>query len=68
MHGLAVYVKNELPFARDVSLENSADSFLSFRVALFYSVSYFSFVCRLSPYSSLCTAFDAVLSSINEVL
>ena len=68
MHGLAVYVKNELPFARDVSLENSADSFLSFRLALFYSVSYFSFVYRLSPYSSLCTVFDAVLSSINEVL
>ena len=26
MHGLAVYVKEGLPFARDVSLENSADS------------------------------------------
>ena len=30
MHGLAVHVKNELPFARDVSLENSADSFFIF--------------------------------------
>ena len=68
MHGLAVHVKNELPFARDVSLENSADSFLSLRLALFYSVSYFSFVYRLSPSSSLCTAFDAVLSSIYEIL
>ena len=29
MHGLAVYVK-ELPFARDLSLENSADSYLCF--------------------------------------
>ena len=26
MHGVAVYVKEGLPFARDVSLENSADS------------------------------------------
>ena len=26
MHGLAVYVKEGLPFARDLSLENSADS------------------------------------------
>ena len=30
MHGLAVHEKNELPFARDVSLENSADSFFIF--------------------------------------
>ena len=25
-HGLAVYVKQEIPFAQDLSLENSADS------------------------------------------
>ena len=30
MHGLAVYVKEGLPFARDLSLENSADSYLRF--------------------------------------
>ena len=30
MHGLAVYVKDGLPFARDLSLENSADSILCF--------------------------------------
>ena len=30
MHGLAVYVKQGLPFARDLSLENSADSYLCF--------------------------------------
>ena len=29
MHGLAVYVKG-LPFARDLSLENSSDSYLCF--------------------------------------
>ena len=28
MHGLAVYVKEGLPFAWDLSLENSADSYL----------------------------------------
>ena len=27
MHGLAVYVKEGLPFARDLSLENSAESY-----------------------------------------
>ena len=34
MHGLAVYVKEGLPFARALSLENSADSYLCFRLAL----------------------------------
>ena len=28
MHGLAVYEKKGLPFARDLSLENSADSYV----------------------------------------
>ena len=28
MHGLAVYMKEGLPFARDLSLENSADSYV----------------------------------------
>ena len=41
MHGLAVYVKEGLPFARDISLENSADSYLCFRLALLHSVFYF---------------------------
>ena len=30
MHGLAVYVKERFPFARDLSLENSSDSYLCF--------------------------------------
>ena len=30
MHGLTVYVKEGLPFAQDLSLENSADSNLCF--------------------------------------
>ena len=30
MHGLAVYVKEGLPFPQDLSLENSADSYLCF--------------------------------------
>ena len=39
MHGLAVYVKEGLPFAWNLSLENSADSYLCFRLALHHSVS-----------------------------
>ena len=30
MHGLAVYLKEGLPFARGLSIENSADSYLCF--------------------------------------
>ena len=39
MHHLAVYVKEGLPFAWHLSLENSADSYLCFRLALLHSVS-----------------------------
>ena len=67
MHGLAVYVKEGLPFARDLSLENSANSYLCFRLALLHSVSYFFFLYR-SPSSSLCTVFDSISCNIDEVL
>ena len=33
INSLAVYMKEGLPFARDLSLENSADSYLCFRLA-----------------------------------
>ena len=36
MHEFAVYVKEGLPFARDLSLENSADSYLCFRLDLLH--------------------------------
>ena len=39
MHGLKVHVKEGLPFARDLSLENSADSHLCFELALLHSLS-----------------------------
>ena len=67
IHGLAVYVKKGLPFARDLSLENSADSYLCFRLALLHSVSYFFFLYR-SPSPALCTVSDSVSSNIDEVL
>ena len=44
MHGLAVYVKEGLPFAWDLSLENSGDSYLCFRLPLLHPVSYFFFL------------------------
>ena len=67
MHGLPVYVKNGLPFARDLSLENSADSYSCFPLASLYSVPYFFFLYQ-SPSSSLCTVSDSISSNIEEVL
>ena len=67
MHGLVVYVKEGLPFVRHLSLENSGDSYLCFRLALFHTVSYFFFLYR-SPSSSLCTVFDYISSNIDEAL
>ena len=59
IHGPAAYVKEGLLFARDLSLENSADSYLCFQLALLHSVSYF-FIPYQSPSSSLCTVFDSI--------
>ena len=67
MHGLAVYGREQLPFARDLSLENFPDSYLCFRLALLHSVSYFFFLYR-SPSSSLCMVFDSISYNIDEVL
>ena len=66
MHGLAVYVKEGLPFPWDLSLENFADSYLCFQLALLHSVSYFFFLYQ-SPYLSLCTVFYSFSSNIDEV-
>ena len=41
MHGLAVYVKEVLPFAQDLTVENSMDSYLCFQLVLLHSGSYF---------------------------
>ena len=67
INGLAVYVKEGLPFACDLSLENSADSYLCFWLALLHLVSYFFFL-YWSPSLSLCTDFDSISSNKDELL
>ena len=67
MHGLAIYVKEGLPFACDLSLENSADSYLCFQLALLHSVSYFFFLYR-PPSLLLFTLFDSISSNTDKVL
>ena len=67
MHCLALYVKEGVSFAQDMSVENSADSYLCFGLALLHSVSYFFFLYR-SHSLSLCSVFDSIWSNIDEVL
>ena len=66
MHGLAVYVKEVLPFAQNLSLENSADSYLCFRLALLRSVScFFSSIGHLlHRYAQFC----CISSNTDEIL
>ena len=67
MHRLAIYVKEELPFAQDLSLEISAYSYLYFRQALLHPLSYTFFLYQ-SPSPSLCMVFDSISSNIDKVL
>ena len=41
---IMLLIKEVLPFEQDLSVENSVDSYLCFRLALLYSVSYFFFL------------------------
>ena len=65
--GLAVYIKEGLPFAWDLSLNNSADSYLCFPLTLLHLVSYFFFLYQ-STSSSFCTVLDCISSNIYDVL
>ena len=66
MHGLAVYVKEGLPFAWDLSLENPAGSYLCFRLALLNLVAYF-FVLYRARSLSMCKVFDSISSNIYSI-
>ena len=46
MHGVAVYLKEVLSFAQELFLENSANYYLCFQLALLDSASYFFFLIR----------------------
>ena len=59
MQNLPVSVKEGLPFAQELSLETSGDSFLSFQLASLHSVSHFFFLHQLTS-STLSTVFDSI--------
>ena len=67
MHGLAVYGKERLPFARDVSLKNCRFLLMFSTGFTPLSVLLFFFFYR-SPSSCFCTVFNSISSNIDEVL
>ena len=64
MYGLTGYVKEGLPFAWDLSPENSKDSYLCFQLPLLHPVPYFFFLYQ-SPSFSLCLVFNFISSNID---
>ena len=66
MYGPAVYVKEGLLLAWDLSLDKSADFYLCFATG-FHSLSFFFFLYQLLSLS-LCMVFDAISSNVDEVL
>ena len=66
MHGLTVYVKEGLPFAWDLSLENCR--FLLIFSTDCTSLSVLLLFLLLTTFLSLCMVFDSISSNIDEVL
>ena len=64
MHGLAVYVKEGLPLARDLSLGNSADSYLFFRFLFHLTYMRFSRSTHLLMFLSLETLTSIIRTGL----
>ena len=60
-------VLERLSFSRDISLENSADSYLCFQLALLQSVLHFFFLYQ-SPFSTLCRVFKSISTNMDLIL
>ena len=67
MHGLAVYVKKGLPFAQDLFLENSADSYYILDWLYFIQYIHTSF-SSINHFLHLYAVFNSISYSIDEVL
>ena len=67
MHGLGVFVRDNLPLSREFSLESTDEPYLCFRLSLLHSTTYLYFLYR-SPSSPSCAVFNAISSSIDKAL
>ena len=66
MHGLGVYIKQGIPWARDKTYEDPSLSFIYFRVALLHSTSFIIFLYR--PCQGGPVIFDSISGKIDEIL
>ena len=60
MHGLAVYVKEVIPFAWNLSVENSVDFYLCFQLALLHSPNWLC-LTSFSPINHVLHLFAGLL-------
>ena len=67
MHGLGVFVRDNLPLSHEFSLESADEPYLCFRLSLLHSTTYLYFLYR-SPSSPSCAVFNAISSSIDKAL
>ena len=67
MHDLKVYVKEGLPFKQDLSLENSADSYLCFQLSLLQCLTSFSSIDHLLQlYAQFFILFHLTQGSLDQ--
>ena len=66
MHGLAVYIKEGIPCARDPSFESSDQPFMCFRMALLHSTSFIFFLYR--PHQDNLECINSISENIDKVL
>ena len=67
MHGLGLFIHENLPIAREFDLEDSKESFMCFRLSLLRSTSYLYFLYR-SPSSQDCSVIQSISESIDKAL
>ena len=66
MHGLAVYIKEGIPCARDTSFESPDQPFMCFRMALLHSTSFIFFLYR--PHHDNLGCINSISTNIDKVL
>ena len=67
MHGLAVYVRSNLPVARAFAFESTSLSYLCLRMSLLTSTSFLFFVYR-SPSTQDCSVLDDISLQMDKIL
>ena len=67
MHGLGIFVRDNLPIILEISLENPDESYICLRLSLLQSTSYLVFLYR-SPSTQSCSVIDSICENIDKAL